>query len=70
MTPKSEPQFSTSDEALVLSTLEHDQLVKAKKHAIARRNLKGPELGILWALRIYVVFMMLVVAYQFWIAAR
>ncbi len=70
MTPKAQPQFPDSEQALVLSTLEHDQLVKAKKHFIPRRHLKGPELGILWALRIYVVFMMLVVAYEFWIAAR
>jgi hypothetical protein len=69
MTPKSEPQ-SFAEQALVLSTLEHDQLVKAKKHPIPRRHLRGPQLAILWALRIYVVFMMLVVAYQFWIAAR
>jgi hypothetical protein len=70
MRPKPQPQFPTSEQALVLSTLEHDQLVKAKKHPIPRRHLKGPELGILWALRVYVLFMMLVVAYQFWIAAR
>ncbi len=70
MTPKSQPQSFAAEESLVLATLEHDQLVKAKKHPIPRRHLKGPELGILWALRIYVLFMMLVVAYQFWIAAR
>ena len=70
MTPKSEPQSFAAEQDLVLSTLEHDQLVKAKKHPIPRRHLKGPELAILWALRIYVIFMMIVVAYQFWIAAR
>ncbi len=70
MTPKSDPHFSTADQSLVLSTLEHDQLVKAKKHLIPRRHLKGPELTILWALRVYVLFMMIIVAYQFWIAAR
>ncbi len=70
MTPKSDSQSFAAEQALVLSTLEHDQLVKAKKHLIPRRRLKGPELGLLWALRVYVVFMMLVVAYQFWIAAR
>ena len=70
MTPKSQPESFSAEQALVLSTLEHDQLVKAKKHPIPRRHLKGPELSILWALRIYVIFMMLVVAYQFWIAAR
>jgi hypothetical protein len=70
MAPKSKPQSFAAEQDLVLSTLEHDQLVKAKKHPIPRRHLKGPELAILWALRIYVIFMMIVVAYQFWIAAR
>jgi hypothetical protein len=70
MTPKSQPESFAAEQDLVLSTLEHDQLVKAKKQPIPRRHLKGPELAILWALRIYVLFMMVVVAYQFWIAAR
>jgi hypothetical protein len=55
---------------LVLSTLEPGQLVKAKKQAIPRRHLKGSELIILWSLRIYLVFMMFVVAYQVWVAAH
>jgi hypothetical protein len=70
MTPKPEPQFSTSDQTLVLSALEHDQLARAKKHPIPRRQLKGPELAVLWSLRIYLLFMMIVVVYQVWIAAR
>jgi hypothetical protein len=57
-----------SDQSWVLSSLEHDQLVRAKKHPIPRRRLKGPELLILWALRLYLLFMMAVVAYQVWIA--
>jgi hypothetical protein len=44
--------------------------VKAKKHPIPLRNLKGPELAVIWALRIYVLFMMTVVAYQVWLAAH
>ena len=40
--------ISTADETLVLSSLEHDQLVGAKKHHIPRRHLKGPELLVLW----------------------
>jgi hypothetical protein len=67
---KDEAQFSPSDQTWVLSSLEHDQLVKAKKHPIPRRHLKGPELVILWALRLYLLFMMAVVAYQVWIAAH
>jgi hypothetical protein len=64
------PQPSPSDQTWVLSTLEHDQLAKAKKHPIPRRHLKGPELFILWSLRIYLVFMTTVVAYQVWLAAH
>jgi hypothetical protein len=62
--------ISPSDQTWVLSTLEHDQLVKAKKHPIPRRHLKGPELLVLWTLRLYLIFMMAVVGYQVWLAAR
>lgn len=62
--------ISSSDQSLVLSLLEHDQLAKAKKHFIPRRQLKGPELLVLWSLRLYLLFMMAVVGYQVWIAAR
>jgi len=61
---------TTTDQSWVLSSLEPDQLVKAKKHPIPRRHLKGPELLVLWALRLYLLFMMAVVGYQVWIAAR
>jgi hypothetical protein len=64
------PDVSGSDQNWVLSSLEHDQLVRAKKHPIPRRHLKGPELVVLWSLRIYLLFMMVVVAYQVWIAAH
>jgi hypothetical protein len=57
-----------ADRILVLSSLEPDQLARAKKHPIPRRRLKGFELLILWALRLYLLFMMVVVAYQIWIA--
>jgi len=60
----------TSDNSWVLSSLEHDQLVRAKKHHIPRRRLKGAELVVLWGLRIYLFFMMAVVFYQIWTAAR
>jgi hypothetical protein len=59
-----------SDQSWVLSSLEHDQLVKARKHPIPRRHLKGPELLVIWALRLYLLFMMTVVAYQVWLAAH
>ena len=61
---------SSADESWVLSSLEHDQLVRAKKHHIPRRQLRGRELVVLWALRIYLLFMMAVVIYQVWIAAH
>ncbi|MGO9125327.1 MAG: hypothetical protein ACLP6G_10625 [Terriglobales bacterium] len=72
MTRKEEAEvlISSADQKLALSSLEHDQLVKAKKHFIPRRHLKGPELLVLWGLRIYLLFMMAVVGYQVWIAAR
>ncbi|MGB2603234.1 MAG: hypothetical protein WBC78_06540 [Candidatus Sulfotelmatobacter sp.] len=61
---------STADQTLALSSLEHDQLANAKKHPIPRRHLKGPELLVLWSLRIYLLFMITVVAYQVWTAAH
>ena len=70
MMRKTELHPSAADQSLVLSALEHDQLVGAKKHQIPRRHLKGPELLVLWALRLYLLFMMAVVGYQVWIAAR
>jgi len=71
MVKKEEAQgFSSADQDLVLSSLEHDQLVRAKKHPIPRRHLKGPELIVLWALRIYLLFMMAVVIYQVWTAGH
>jgi hypothetical protein len=69
-TPGASSDLSSSDQSWVLSSLEHDQLVRAKKHPIPRRHLKGPELAVLWALRIYLLFMMAVVLYQVWSAAR
>jgi len=59
-----------ADNNWVLSSLEHDQLVRAKKHPIPRRPLKGAELAVLWGLRIYLLFMMAVVFYQVWTAAH
>ena len=67
-----EPQNSTdvSEQELVLSTLEPDQLAEAKKVRLPRRQLKGRELLVLWFLRIYLLFMMAVVVYQAWTAAH
>ena len=62
--------ISDAEQSLVLASLEHDQLVKAKKHFIPRRHLRGFELLVLWALRLYLLFMMAVVGYQIVVAAR
>jgi hypothetical protein len=70
MVKKEDVQTLSSDQGWILSALEHDQLAKAKKHTIARRQLKGPALWALGALRIYLLFMMLVVVYQVWVSMR
>jgi len=64
------PTISTADQSLVLARLEPDQLANAKKHPVPRRHLKGYELLIFWSLRLYLLFMMAVVVYQVWLAAR
>jgi hypothetical protein len=62
--------ISDADAGFVLTTLEHDQLVVAKNVSVPRRKLRGGELAILWALRVYLLFMMAVVFWQAWTAAR
>jgi hypothetical protein len=42
--------------------------VGVKRAAIPRRTLRGGELLIVWALRVYLVFMMAVVFWQAWTA--
>jgi hypothetical protein len=64
------PSISTADQSLALSTLEPDQLVAAKKHHIPRRHFSGPELTVIWSLRLYLLFMLSVVIYQVWTAAH
>ena len=61
---------TSGDQSWVLSSLEPGQLARAKKHPIPRRHLKGGELAILWALRLYLIFMMAVVGYQVWTASH
>ena len=56
--------IAAAERALVLSSLEGDQLVEAKKRHVPRRKLKGVELVMLWSLRLYLLFMMAVVLYQ------
>jgi len=68
MTPKDEGHGSitSSDQQLVLSSLEPEQLAGLKKHLIPRRHLKGLEKFVMWSLRIYLLFMMVAVIYQVW----
>ena len=61
---------SQEDAGFVLSTLEHDQLALAKKTPVPRRRLRGDELVLLWALRLYLIFMFAVVCWQSWLAVR
>ena len=61
---------SLADTSLVLETLEHDQLVSAKREPVPRRRLTRGELALVWALRLYLGFMMAVVFWQAWIAVR
>ena len=54
----------------ILATLEPDQLALAKKTPVPRRHLKGGELALLWSLRVYLVFMLVVVFWQAWLAVK
>ena len=63
---KEHSSITSSDQALVLSSLEPEQLAGLKKHLIPRRHLSGIEKFIMWSLRIYLLFMMVVVIYQVW----
>lgn len=53
--------------AWVREALEPDQLSTAKKgQKVGRRHLGTGTLIVLWALRLYVVLMMVIIAYQIW----
>ncbi len=62
--------IAPSEQELVLSTLELDQLAEIKKQRVPRRRLTRPEALTLWALRLYLLFMMAVVIYQVSVAAK
>ena len=67
---KGPSSITSSDQELVLSSLERDQLAGLKKHVIPRRHLRGLEKFVLWSLRIYLLFMMAVVVFQVWIGTH
>ena len=64
LTAANHERIDAAEQNLVLSTLEPDQLAEAKKQPVPRRRLKGAELVVLWALRVYLLFMIAVVVYQ------
>ena len=51
------------DKTWVLENLEQDQLVDQKR-PVRRRKLSGMELAVIWALRIYLIFMLAAVVVQ------
>jgi hypothetical protein len=61
---KGHSSITSTDQELVLSSLEPEQLAGLKKHLIPRRHLRGLEKLVMWSLRIYLLFMMVVVIYQ------
>lgn len=70
MTPheKTVESISSSDHDMVLASLERGQLAGLKRRPIARRRLKGLARVVVWALRLYLIFMTVVVLYQVWLA--
>ena len=63
------PQTRAARTASILGSLEPDQLTQAKLRKIPRRYLKRSHLLLLWSLRLYVLFMIVVVIYQLWAGA-
>ena len=61
---KGHTAITSSDQEMVLSSLEPEQLAGLKKHLIPRRHLNGTEKLVMWSLRIYLLFMIVVVVYQ------
>ena len=67
---KGHSSITSSDQELVLSSLEPEQLAGLKKHLIPRRHLRGFEKFVVWSLRIYLLFMTVVVIYEVWTGVR
>jgi hypothetical protein len=70
MTPSESKAVHVSPAAkeLVMSSLEHGQLAGMKKQRLPKRKLTGVEVAVLWSLRVYLVFMVVVVVYKMWFA--
>jgi hypothetical protein len=69
-TDKGHSPITSSDQELVLASLDRGQLTGLRKQLIPRRRLRGLERFVLWSLRIYLLFMMAVVVYQVWIGSH
>ena len=65
---KAHDAITSTDQQLVLSSLEPEQLARLKKHLIPLRHLSGLEKFVMWSLRIYLLFMIVVVSYQVWVS--
>ena len=70
MTTEHEHVAGPEEARWILSTLERDQLVAEKHARLPRRTLGRGALALLWALRVYVVFMLAVVFWQAWLGTR
>ncbi len=72
MTPTEAHAIKVSSAAkdMVMSALEREQLTGMKQQILPKRKLTGVEVSVLWSLRIYLVFMVIVVVYKMWIAPR
>lgn len=67
---KHHEHVSIEDTRLALAELEPDQLVAEKSAPVPRRRLSPGELAVLWALRVYLLFMLAVVVWQACLAVR
>jgi hypothetical protein len=61
-------EVSPAAKDLVMSSLERGQMTGMKKQTLPRRKLAGVEVAVLWSLRVYLVFMVVVVVYKMWFA--
>ena len=59
-----------TDAYKVLSSLEPDQLTGARRGRLPRRFLKRSQLLVMWSLRLYLLFMIVVVVYQIFAGAQ
>jgi hypothetical protein len=72
MTPADQTGIQVSADAkdMIMSALERNQLTGMKKQILPKRKLTGVETAVLWSLRIYLVFMVVVVVYKMLFAAH